>query len=84
MSTSNQIIVIFSTLIAITLFVTYLLYKRGNKTLERLWNEYKQALQSGDKKRALDAGRRYYSRLRNGRLTIYDEQAIANDLSTMK
>ncbi|KQX69251.1 hypothetical protein [Paenibacillus sp. Root444D2] len=30
---------------------------------------------------ALDCGRRYYSSLRdNGRLTIYDEQAITNDI----
>jgi len=32
---------------------------------------------------ALQAGRKYYSSLRGGILTIYDEQAIANDLSSI-
>jgi hypothetical protein len=35
------------------------------------------------KQRALVAGRRYYSKLRKGELTLCDEQAIANDLSAM-
>ncbi|MEI6949746.1 hypothetical protein V9K67_21340 [Paraflavisolibacter sp. H34] len=45
--------------------------------------DYDQALRSGDKRAALEAGRRYYSLLRDGNLTVYDEQALANDLNTM-
>ena len=45
---------------------------------------YKNAIKSGDKSDALIKGRFYYSLLRGGKLSIYDEQAIANDLSTMK
>jgi hypothetical protein len=48
-----------------------------------LKKKYNEALKGTDKKAALDAGREYYSELRRGKLTIYDEQAIANDLSTM-
>ena len=29
------------------------------------------------------AGRQYYANLRNGQLSIYDKQALANDLSTI-
>ncbi len=32
---------------------------------------------------ALQAGRKYYASLRGGILTIYDEQAIANDLASI-
>lgn len=32
---------------------------------------------------ALQAGRKYYASLRGGTLTIYDEQAIANDLASI-
>ena len=32
---------------------------------------------------ALQAGRKYYASLRDGILTIYDEQAIANDLASI-
>jgi hypothetical protein len=56
---------------------------RKNRQLTILWQQYNAAKASGDKQKALNAGRAYYSR-RRGRPTIYDEQAIANDLSTMK
>ncbi|MBC7554353.1 MAG: hypothetical protein H7257_10280 [Taibaiella sp.] len=42
------------------------------------------ALLGTDKGEALRKGRLYYSCIRKGSLTIYDEQAIANDLTTMK
>ncbi len=60
--------------------------------LAQLKVEYENLLNSGNKSQALNAGRAYYSWLRktakvmegeNGSLTIYDEQAITNDLSTM-
>ena len=46
--------------------------------------EYDQALRGKDKRAALIAGRKYYASLRKGnQLTIYDEQAISNDINTM-
>jgi len=56
--------------------------KKQNE-LSRLKQNYKDALNSYDKAKALQAGRNYYSYLRGGKLTIYDEQAITNDLMTM-
>lgn len=50
----------------------------------KLKSEYEEALRGTNKQRALKAGRAYYSALRSGTLTIYDEQAITNDISAMK
>ena len=50
---------------------------------ETLEAEYRKARLSGDKSKALEAGRAYYAHLRQGTLTIYDEQALSNDLATM-
>jgi hypothetical protein len=44
---------------------------------------YDEAIKSGNKAQALDAGRKYHAFIRGGSLTIYDEQAITNDLMTM-
>ncbi|GAA4748935.1 hypothetical protein GCM10023229_31970 [Flavisolibacter ginsenosidimutans] len=52
--------------------------------LAKLEQQYKEALRSSDKHRALELGRNYYRYKRNGELTVYDEQALANDLATMK
>lgn len=61
-----------------------MIYNNHNRN-QKLKEEYDQALRGKDKKLALEAGRKYYSALRGkGKLTIYDEQAITNDLSTMK
>ena len=62
----------------------YLFSKDKKEKVDPLKNAYHNALQSGDKKLALEAGRNYYRALRNGRLTIYDEQAITNDLNAME
>lgn len=52
---------------------------------EMLKKQYDTALRGSDKATALRAGRDYYGALRSPKpLTIYDEQAITNDLSTMK
>ncbi|RYZ51273.1 MAG: hypothetical protein EOP49_12115 [Sphingobacteriales bacterium] len=56
----------------------------GKKQTLQLKEMYENALKSGDKQNALQVGRRYYSSMRGGELSIYDEQAIANDLSAMK
>ncbi len=45
--------------------------------------KYEKAIKDGNKVLALTLGRQYYSRLRGGKLSIYDEQAITNDLSTI-
>ncbi|MBA4851676.1 hypothetical protein [Emticicia sp. BO119] len=55
-----------------------------DNALKTLKESYEAALKSEDKAKALEAGRKYYSFKRNGELTIYDEQAITNDLMTMK
>lgn len=55
-----------------------------NKETDRIRQEYMDAMRRGDKSAALMHGRAYYSRMRGGSLTIYDEQAIANDLASMK
>lgn len=53
--------------------------------LKQLKENYDDALRGTDKRVALETGRAYYSALReDGKLTIYDEQAITNDLSAMK
>jgi hypothetical protein len=57
----------------------------GKKKIDRLKEEYDNALNGNDKRVALEAGRAYYRELRRDKnLTIYDEQAIANDLATMR
>lgn len=54
------------------------------RKLEALKQTYHEALKGNDKRLALETGRAYYSALRKGKtLTMYDEQAITNDLSTM-
>ena len=45
---------------------------------------YHEALAGNNKAEALELGRAYYrAKRRDGSLTIYDEQAINNDLETM-
>jgi hypothetical protein len=70
-------------LIIIAVGAIYFFQKQKEK-LRLLKEEYNTALRGKDKKRALEAGRNYYSAMRhNKKLTIYDEQAITNDLATM-
>lgn len=58
--------------------------KSKTKQLETLKQAYDRALKGPDKRAALEAGRAYYSSLRKNKiLSIYDEQASTNDLSTM-
>lgn len=68
----------------ITIIVWAVRYQmRQNKRLKDLKRTYELELRNGNKQSALQAGRNYYAALRGGQLSIYDEQAIANDLSTM-
>lgn len=68
-------------------FVLIFLYRgvRGRKMLkERLTKEYQKALKGTNRQEALATGREYYKFLRPDRkLTIYDEQAIDNDMKMM-
>jgi hypothetical protein len=63
--------------------ISVLLQIRKYKELHRLWIDYDVAKLIGDKAKALEAGRAFYKR-KNGNLTIYDEQNLANELSTIK
>jgi len=69
---------LFGLLILLGIFIA-----RENKK-GKLLKAYREALNGNDKRKALIAGRAYYSHLRKGTLTIYDEQAINNDINTMK
>ena len=77
-------------LLFIVFFIVYRNIQKGKRQkhetefLRKLKNDYDTALRSGDKAKALELGRNYYRYKRNHELTIYDEQAIANDLSAMK
>lgn len=76
---------IIITLIIILIVIAAVL-QSGNETkkLAALKLKYDKCLKGKNKRAALEAGRAYYSALRKGKiLTIYDEQAITNDLSTM-
>jgi len=77
--------VIFNILLVIGVIAfVYIKYKKGNK-IRNLKTAYEEALRGTDKQAALAAGRAYYGSLRkNGLLTIYDETALTNDISTMK
>lgn len=58
---------------------------KKSQDLKRIKAQYDDALLKSNKREALRLGRLYYSSLRGkGKLTIYDEQAITNDISTMK
>jgi hypothetical protein len=70
--------------VALIFYTIYTDNKRKAAKTKALRDAYDEALLSGDKAKALQTGRAYHSFLRKGKLTIYDEQAITNDLSTMK
>jgi hypothetical protein len=73
-------VIIVVAIIAIIIMVA----NNNKKKIAALKLRYEESLEGKDKRAALDAGRAYYSALRKGKtLTIYDEQAITNDLSTM-
>jgi hypothetical protein len=72
-------------LIGIIVVIGVIMYLNGNSNKEKsqkLYTAYRQALASKNKAAALEAGRAYYAfKRKDGRLTIYDEQAITNDLT---
>lgn len=89
--TSSEIGVIIIGIIFTILGCLFLFYP-SSKIIELLKKKqenspkflYRKALSGTDKSEALRLGRIYYSSLReDGKLTIYDEQAITNDLNSM-
>jgi hypothetical protein len=81
MSWSYILLIIVLVLVVILAYF----YQRGKQSLIREKKaKYLNAIREGNKVKALEAGREYYSLIRGGRLTLYDEQAITNDLSTIK
>lgn len=74
--------IILIILIFVVLFIMDAYVK--SQSTKALKQRYELALRGKDKQVALAAGRAYYSELRGGNLTIYDEQAIANDLAAME
>jgi hypothetical protein len=67
----------------VILAMSIFLLIRKNKDLLRLWIAYDIAKLTGDKEKALQAAKDFYKR-KKGKLTIYDEQIIANDLNNLK
>ena len=65
--------------------IVILIARDKQKKTANLKIEFEQALLGTDKRLALAKGREYYASLRSdGKLTIYDEQSLTNDLNTMK
>lgn len=80
----NILGIIFLPLVLAACIWWYLFIKKKERAKALLLKgAYDKAIAAGDRKAALEAGRAYYSSLRDGKLTIYDEQAIANDLATI-
>jgi len=80
----NDVLISASELSTIVfLAVSIFLLIRKNKDLLRLWIAYDIAKLTGDKGKALQAAKEFYKR-KKGKLTIYDEQIIANDLNNLK
>lgn len=76
--------IVFALIFFAILLVAIMNGRSESRKLALLKTRYDQALKGTNRREALQAGRNYYSALRKGKtLTIYDEQAITNDLSTM-
>ena len=69
--------------IAIVCIICYQAFVLRPKKIAIFKEKYDEALRSGDKRKALEQGRLYYKSMR-GKLSIYDEQAISNDIASMQ
>ena len=77
----NNFLTLIICVVLFYLLNNFLKSRKGNPYEE----DYKNALKGNDKLRALELGRLYYRWNRKDKvLTVYDETAIANDLSIMK
>lgn len=73
---------IISVLVVAIVLVIYNM-KKEIRQLPQLKQNYEEALRGVNKRAALNAGRAYYSALRGGKISIYDETAMGNDLAAM-
>ena len=79
-----ELIVLLFVIIGIIVIRKLAKKRRSEQAQHRLWSEYRDALRSGDKQSALRLGRQYYSDVRGGKLSMYDEEAMNNDLAAME
>ena len=78
----NPIHLIVISAILMFLYVVFRGIQRQQNETVWLRTTYRNAIEEGNKVKALEVGRRYYASTRTGRkLTLYDEQTIANDLA---
>ncbi len=75
----NFFIFLIGVIIAYALIIRY----THGKQQKELRSLYDIALRSGNKYEAYDAAKSYYTHLRKGKLTMYDEQEIVRDMSAM-
>ena len=80
MNKNEPLIIAVVALIISILGVLLMLYISKYKDLLRLRTEYDIAKLSGDKSKALEAGKAFCKR-KKGKLTMHDVQVIAKDLS---
>jgi LPXTG-motif cell wall-anchored protein len=79
----NMVLFFLGILFLMLIGAVYVNYKRRKNT-KLLKSLYENALKGSSKKNALEIGRLYYGSMRNGgKATIYDEQALSNDIKTM-
>jgi len=78
---------LLAAIIAAVVYFKIILPNKKKKAFQeeaaRLEKAFIDAKNEKNKAKALEAGRAYYSFLRGGTLTIYDEQSLTNDLSAM-
>ncbi|UFH52626.1 hypothetical protein [Spirosoma sp. KNUC1025] len=79
-------IIVVVTLVAGVLWFLFQHFRKQQQQKQELLitQAYQAAMASGDKEQARTCGRAFYSFFRKGELTLYDEQAIIRDLSSMK
>jgi hypothetical protein len=87
MERETRVALFFAALTALFLLIIiwYERKSRSHRTaIAQLKQRYEQVIRNGDRKQALQLGREYYSKLRGNTLSVYDEQAITNDLSRIE
>ncbi len=87
MEHQGRLYLFWAVLVIVIIIIVWQFEKYRKINIEKInvaYTEYQNALKNKDKVQALALGRKYYGLLRhNNRLTIYDEQAITNDLNSI-
>ncbi len=80
-----MLILILCLVIILIFFIALLYYKRKRKKIQYQVLEYlyKEALKTGNRAMALEAGKKYYAALRGGKLLPKDEQKLEKEISAM-